>query len=240
MTPTKTITYRATNQENGKWYVGSTIQLLQSRIKQHTENKSNDPFHNSLRKYPSKFVWEVLSEVNGEDRSHEQEVLDSFFGSEFCYNVSSSASGICRIIAQKNGSKVMVERWATEEWREKITTLNRARWDEKSVEEKEELVQKTIDRNAEMWKDEEFRSMMSSAIATSNSRRYEDPNYKGGNTRPVEVTVISTGEVLVFRSIADLSRHFPEKNIQTNKVSAVCSGKRKSHQGLRARYLEND
>ncbi len=235
----KTITYLATNQKNGKWYVGSTIQPLQSRIQQHTKNPKNDPFHNALRKNPESFTWGTLSDVDGDDRSHEQEILDTWHGSKYCYNLSTAASGICSAIAKVNGHKVMTERWKDQEWRDKISESLSQRWKNKTEEEKEEFRQMAVLRNKEMWEDEAFRSMMSDAVSEANSRRFDDPEYTGGHIRGVEATVITTGEVLVFRSIADLCRHFPDKDLHASKISAVCRKKRKNHKGLKARYLEN-
>jgi len=108
----KTIVYKATNKLNGKWYVGSTLQDLESRILQHKNKVGNYPFQNALRKNPKSFTWEVLSEVDGDDRSHEQEILDCFFGSEYCYNLSPYANGgrgwsdISPETQQKNGKNV--------------------------------------------------------------------------------------------------------------------------------------
>jgi group I intron endonuclease len=101
----KTITYRAVNKNNGKWYVGSTTRDLQVRASEHLMNETNDPFHNALRKNPDNFQWEVLSEIESEkvDRSHEQEVLDVWYGSSYCYNVSSSATGMCPNLAKRAG-----------------------------------------------------------------------------------------------------------------------------------------
>lgn len=89
----KTITYRATNQTNGKWYVGSTTKSLEERMKGHLDPRLSDEFHNTLRKYQGRFCWEVLSVVDGENRSHEQEILNVWCGTEFCYNISPHASG---------------------------------------------------------------------------------------------------------------------------------------------------
>lgn len=102
----KTITYLATNQTNGKWYVGSTVRDLKRRKNEHEWSNSKDAFHRSLRNNPNKFVWEVLSEVEGLDRSHEQDILNVFYGSEFCYNLSSEAVGFCPEVLKKANKKI--------------------------------------------------------------------------------------------------------------------------------------
>jgi hypothetical protein len=64
-------------------------------MKEHIECDIHDPFHNALRKNKDSFSWEVLSELEEETvvREHEQEVLDCFYGSEYCYNLSPYAVG---------------------------------------------------------------------------------------------------------------------------------------------------
>ena len=98
------ITYRATNKKNGKWYVGSAVNL-ERRKKEHLKSKQKSPFHNALRKNPDIFIWEVLEEDNREDRLTEQLILDVWFGSEYCYNLSSSAGGFNTETAKKAASK---------------------------------------------------------------------------------------------------------------------------------------
>lgn len=88
-----TITYRAINKTNGCWYVGSTQQTLDMRIHQHLTYQHNDRFHNSLRKHPNDWNWEVISECEGDDRSHEQYILDGWHGTQYCFNVCKYSNG---------------------------------------------------------------------------------------------------------------------------------------------------
>jgi hypothetical protein len=96
--------YRCYNTKNGKWYVGSTSRGLEIRKKEHYSCGNNDPFHNSLRKNPNLWEWEVIS--LGPDRSHEQEILDVYHGSEYCLNISPLAGGgDLGIVHQKKDKK---------------------------------------------------------------------------------------------------------------------------------------
>lgn len=235
---TKTITYLATNQKNGKWYVGSTVQLLEHRIAQHKDHKGNDPFHNSLKKNPDLFSWEVLSEVEADtpDRSHEQEILDTWFGTQYCYNLSSRAVGICPEIASENGKNTCEKIWSDPEFRERqrvwVSESAKRQWQDP------EFRDMMGSWTAKRWEeDKEFRDMMSERIAESNRRRAEDPEYTGGNIRPVILTHVATGVTEVFSSIAAACRAHPE--LDGSKVSAVCRKNRKSHKGYTARYLED-
>lgn len=81
------ITYIATNTKNGKFYIGST-KNLENRKYKHLKNKLNYPFQNSYRKDPDAFIWEYW-EDDSDEPILEQALLDMFFGTEQCYNLSS-------------------------------------------------------------------------------------------------------------------------------------------------------
>lgn len=83
-------TYIATNTEDGKFYIGSTINF-EKRKKAHLGGKENYPFQNALRKNPDVFEWEVFEDENNEPIL-EQALLDMWFGAEQCYNLNPSAS----------------------------------------------------------------------------------------------------------------------------------------------------
>lgn len=121
----KTITYRAVNQTNGKWYVGSTTKTLEERKKGHLDPRIKDEFHNTLRKHPDWFCWEILSEVDGKDRSHEQEILDVWVGTDFCYNQSLNASG--GFVAYEYSRKGGLSAWNSLTEEEKLEQSNKCR-----------------------------------------------------------------------------------------------------------------
>lgn len=83
-------TYKATNTLNGKFYIGSTTNF-QERKAAHLRSKDNYPFQNALRKNPEAFEWEVYTD-DSENRELEQALLDMFFGTEMCYNLSPIAN----------------------------------------------------------------------------------------------------------------------------------------------------
>ena len=82
-------TYKATNTKNGKFYVGSTNNF-EMRKKGHLSSRHNYPFQNALRKNPDFFEWEVV-EDNSDEPILEQSLLDMWFGTEMCYNLSPKA-----------------------------------------------------------------------------------------------------------------------------------------------------
>jgi len=70
--------YKATNRQNGKFYIGQTsYNKLSKRIACHihyaNNSGSNLPFPNALRKYGrSGFVWEILEECDKEKRGERE------------------------------------------------------------------------------------------------------------------------------------------------------------------------
>lgn len=85
------ITYIATNTVNGKFYIGSTSTTLERRKRHHLRNRNNWPFQNALRQNPEAFEWGVF-EDDSEERILEQALLDMWYGTEQCYNVSKDAT----------------------------------------------------------------------------------------------------------------------------------------------------
>jgi len=83
-------TYIARNTLTGQFYIGSTVNF-QSRKKQHLSSDSTYPFHRDLRRNPDSFEWEVF-EDDSEGRELEEALLEMFFGTEMCYNLSPGSS----------------------------------------------------------------------------------------------------------------------------------------------------
>lgn len=72
------IIYKVTNKENGKIYIGQTIQSLNERINKHYYKARQDEytthFINALRKYPKgSFTWEIIEEFDSQDELNERE-----------------------------------------------------------------------------------------------------------------------------------------------------------------------
>ena len=70
------IIYKATNQTNGKMYIGQTVNSLNKRKLSHMNNvkRSNLPFHNAIRKHgPDNFNWQVICICPDIDSLNEQE-----------------------------------------------------------------------------------------------------------------------------------------------------------------------
>jgi hypothetical protein len=83
------ITYRATNILNGKFYIGSSRNLVsyEKRKKSHLRGKGDYPFQRALRKNLEAFEWEYV-EDDCEKPVLEQAQLDQWYGKEQCYNLN--------------------------------------------------------------------------------------------------------------------------------------------------------
>jgi hypothetical protein len=79
-------TYKATNTLNGKFYIGSSRDF-EARKKGHLSSRHNYPFQNALRNNPDAFEWEVVEDASDEPIL-EQALLDMWYGTEMCYNLS--------------------------------------------------------------------------------------------------------------------------------------------------------
>jgi group I intron endonuclease len=96
-------TYRATNTLNGKFYIGSTVNFAR-RKEEHLNSKASYPFQNALRKNPEAFEWEVWGDDSNEPIL-EQALLDMWYGTEQCYNLSSIVGRPGPEVCQKAGRK---------------------------------------------------------------------------------------------------------------------------------------
>ena len=83
-------TYRATNTVNGRFYIGSSVDA-EKRKMEHLRSTLEYPFHRALRKNPDAFEWEVWTD-DSEEPILEQALLDMFYGTEQCYNLSPIAN----------------------------------------------------------------------------------------------------------------------------------------------------
>jgi group I intron endonuclease len=76
------IIYLATNQINGKVYVGQTTRTVEWRKRKHYNRLADDDnahFHNALRKYKrSDWTWEILKEMITNTKKEAKEILTKY------------------------------------------------------------------------------------------------------------------------------------------------------------------
>jgi group I intron endonuclease len=85
------ITYIPINLSNRKFYIGSTVDF-DRRWDDHLKSSCNYPFQNSLRNNPQNFFVLISEDDGADNREEEQFYLDFYHGSEWCYNLSLSAT----------------------------------------------------------------------------------------------------------------------------------------------------
>lgn len=114
------ITYTATNQKTGQFYIGSARTYLHymNRVGNHHFGKPYGQFRKELQANPLDFVWE-WSEDDSEERDFEEALLEMYVGSKFCYNLRKEDR-----FTLKSGSKANKSRKTTarsEECRRKMS-----------------------------------------------------------------------------------------------------------------------
>ena len=95
------IIYCATNNKNGKKYIGQTINSLQYRKQQHITSalrNCNSYFYNSLIKYNFDFTWEVLETCESLLELNEKEIyyialFNTFLNESKGYNLTAGGEG---------------------------------------------------------------------------------------------------------------------------------------------------
>ena len=254
---TLVITYRATNQNNGHWYVGSTTTSLERRKCEHLNSKQNLPFQNSLRKNPEAFKWEVLDESEEDTvvRSHEQYVLDGWHGTEYCYNLNPKAMGCTseqaseRLYRQRENpefvalvgesvSKRNREKWKDEEYRNLMSNAVKKKWEDPDYKQyRSDLSRGTVKK---LWEDEDYR-----AKQKEGTRKYWDSDEnreKASKTnrlasvlkKRVKLTSLESGESYFFASLTEAAETL---DLCRAHIGAVARGERRQHKGYIATYL---
>jgi hypothetical protein len=101
------ITYTATNQKTGQFYIGSakTYCHYMNRKGNHHVGKPYNEFRQHLQANPLNFVWD-WSEDELDERDFEESLLNLYVGTKFCYNESTSTGGFNREMAQKANSMI--------------------------------------------------------------------------------------------------------------------------------------
>ena len=132
--------YKSTNLINGKVYIGFTKNGLNRSHGHIFAKKTNNPFHNALRKYGKEsFIWEII--YQSIDQDHTLNVMEPYFIKEYNsyidfsnsngYNATlggnnsygHSSEALTKII---NNSKLQ---WQNDSYREMMLNYNKTKWD---------------------------------------------------------------------------------------------------------------
>jgi len=245
---TLVITYRATNQKNGKWYVGSTTTSFERRKREHLNSTTNLPFHNALRRDPGAFTWEILDESEEDvvTRSHEQYVLDGWWGTEYCYNINPHANGMTSEQASESAKKQWEDEHFSSMMRNVVSESNKKRWEDpdyrafmseavKSKWEDPEYWEMQSELSKRMWEDEGFRNMMVETTRKSTTERWKDPEYASSFSNALELTNIETGETMRFKSVREANR---VTGLSRQAITNLLSGYTQVLKGYSGKYLD--
>jgi group I intron endonuclease len=243
------ITYRAVNTKNGKWYVGSTTNFKR-RKKEHLCSRAKSPFYNALRRDPSLFVWEILEEDDRNDRLAEELILAAWHGSEYCYNLRSTAVGFDSETARKIGIATW-NRLSTEQKTERMKRLKEFSLGErgengKSISTSNRYREIALRLHAQ--KDAEGKSLHAKkAGKVMNERKHAKRDEFGRSiaarnsafgkqAKKIRLTNINTGEELVFDSSATAAL---ELGLSARYLRRVAAGQRPKHKGWHATFLSD-
>jgi len=125
------IIYKVTNKQNGKSYIGKTIQDLNTRKQQHIGSKTKIGFHGALKKYgKDNFDWEIIDESEFEKLNKlEKQYIKKFdtFGNG--YNLTKGGEGIMSYNHTDETKRKISEStkkcWEDQEYRKKVNTKER-------------------------------------------------------------------------------------------------------------------
>jgi len=179
------ITYIATNTQNGKFYVGSTVDFNKRKIN-HLSCKVKSHFHHALRKNPDLFEWEIF-EDDCDEPVLEQALLDKWFGKEQCYNLNPVAG---RPPSHKGRKR-------TPEQVEK--SVSRRKGVKRTPEQCLRISRGLTGRKLTPTQLESVRNN----VRIANERRQ----------KKVEITSLKTGEVFVFDSVSEAEKSMGFGNI---------------------------
>ncbi len=136
------IVYKATNQENGKVYIGQTTQSLHARKTSHIYNSNNGCnylLHRAIRKYGAEnFKWEIIEVCKNinELNEREQYYILYYDSINVGYNLTSGGLNFIRSEESKKKSRIIMLRKGGKDKgtrRKKTEQIKRA--EEKKLEE---------------------------------------------------------------------------------------------------------
>ena len=107
----KNVIYKYENLDDGKIYIGKTVQELCKRLRQHTYGRGNSPLDKAIKKYGlEKFDIEVIAEADTEEELNALEMFFiEFYGCKIPdgYNLTDGGEGCKgRIVSEKTRKKL--------------------------------------------------------------------------------------------------------------------------------------
>ena len=158
------IIYKATNQVNGKVYIGRTVGVLRQRINSHkcdvNKRRTNGYLHKAIRRYGFKnFKWQVICICHGIDVLNEMETYYinhyNSMNRDFGYNLTEGGGGMVGWSHSEKSIKKMIEaklgkpgkKWSTEskqKMSEAVTGAKNHNYGKRHTEEHKQKIIKTL------------------------------------------------------------------------------------------------
>lgn len=207
------ITYLVCDLKKKKQQVGSTVSLETGRPYVHFTDKCPNPvLRNATRKRPEDFFVFISEDDGLSTREAEQEALDFYFGSCWCYNLSPHASGGWEHINNSSDPKPYL-----------------------SENGKKSAEKFHSERDEEGRSEHAVKTLGAYFTSTEHQRKAGKASaLKGACNKAVEVTHIESGETLIFKSAREAARSL---NLHQGHLSEVARGECKQHKGYTAKYI---
>ena len=234
------IIYKVTNQENGKIYIGQTIQTLNERKNKHyykaRQKEYTTHFINALRKYPEEvFIWEIIDEAETQEALDEKEKYwIAYYNSvEEGYNT-------------KDGGQTIV---VTDKFLEQCGSYPFYAFDLKGNKLGEFLNQREFSRQYGVGKGDIYRMLHNQTYscngiicidkATFTEKRLQDCiKHAQMKTTPFIARNIETGEV--FGPFTNKTECKKILGLKSNHISEVLEKKRKTQEGYTFVYCKGE
>lgn len=220
------IVYKATNEINGKSYVGQTKNLEQ-RKQQHL--KTGTYFHNALKKYGfDNFKWEVIENCNSKNELNEMEFhyIKQYNTFVPCgYNLTSGGEGILEY-KHTNEIKEKISKNSSKYWLGKKLSENHKRKMSKSHRGKKlstQHKQKISKSNVKYWLGKKKSRETKEKISSTLSKKW--------------IIYSPTNEIFIIKNLYD----FCNKNgLNSGHMYSVAYGNKKQYKGWKCSKGENN
>lgn len=235
------IIYKVTNQENGKIYIGQTIQTLNERKNKHyykaRQEEYTTHFINALRKYPEDvFIWEIIDEAETQEALDEKEKywIVYYNSVEEGYNT-------------KDGGETII---VTDKFLEQCGSYPFYAFDLKGNKLGEFLNQREFSRQYGVGKGDVYRMLHNQAHYcngvicikkdTFTEERLQQCVQQAQKNRPIPFIArnITTGEV--FGPFTNKSECKKFLGLKSNHISEILNKQRKTQEGYTFIYVKEE
>lgn len=240
--------YEILNIENGKRYIGQSIDVL-SRLRTHryllkSSKRSKDCnryLYNSVKRYGlDKFQFNIIEECGVKELNDRENYWIEYFKTldrKFGYNLRTDIGGRgvtheeTRVLISKNNrgedNPNFGNKWS-EEKKKYMSDLKKKQYSEGTVKVDMCAVKKGVNRRFELWEQNpDLKNKMAEKVSDT-LRKYD-----------IARLDYNTLEVLeVYKGRLDLKKKHPD--YYTQAILGCCSGNKNSYKGFKWKYVDRD